>query len=170
MKKILLLLFSIIFISCSKNETIIVSPSKFSSPLKEEYKISSGQGIREIYCDGLENTIGLYHNGIDFACPDKTKVYAAKEGKVITVYPGYYNGEKWKGHRVYGGMIEIEHPDGTFTRYAHLSQTLKNEGEMVERGEQIGLSGGIKGRRASGISTGAHLHFEIIMDICSWVE
>ena len=94
-----------------------------------------------------------------------TKIYASKSGIVTSVYPSIDNGEKWKGHPIYGGLIEIQHYDGTSTRYAHLSKTLINEGSKVKQGDLIGLSGGEPGKRGSGVSTGPHLHFEIILDI-----
>ncbi len=144
---------------------------QFQFPVDEDYrnKITSNQGLR----DPLElanaggTTSGKYHNAIDIAVPDFTPVYAAKSGKIVEVYPSYYNGgAKYNGHPVYGGYIEIEHDDGTFsTIYAHLSMTSVHEGDLVETGDKIGYSGGVAGRRGSGQSTGPHLHFEIIVNI-----
>ena len=62
-------------------------------------------------------------------------------------------------------MIEIRHPDGTTSLYAHLSMTLVTEGTYVSKGQLIGLSGGVKGRRGSGNSTGPHLHFAVYLNI-----
>lgn len=143
---------------------------KCSFPLDKKYmaSISCGQGLREAIeaeeAGGI-STSGLWHNGIDFMCPDRTPVYAAKSGVVICCYPSFYNGQKWRGHSVYGGLVIIEHYDGTYTLYAHLSFTEIREGDFVYRGEQIGLSGGVRGRRGSGISTGPHLHFAMYMKL-----
>lgn len=142
---------------------------KFVFPLPDKYKnlISSYSGYREnskLDTGGSELQSNM-HYGIDYACPDKTPVYAAKDGYVTTVYPGYYNGPIWKGDKIYGGMIIIHHYDKTSTLYGHLSMTYVKEGTYVSAGDNIGLSGGVKGRRASGTSTGAHLHFAIFYDL-----
>ena len=145
-----------------------ILPFKFPLDSKYYYNISSTQGLRtpiELPNSG-GTTSGKYHNAIDISVPDFTPVYAAKAGKVVTVYPSYYNGGgKYKGHPQYGGLIEISHDDGTKSLYAHLSMTVVREGDTVKTGEKIGHSGGVPGRRGSGQSTGPHLHFEVILNI-----
>lgn len=143
--------------------------SRFHFPLPEQYRyyISSGQGLRDIIPaeSAGASTSGKWHNGFDFVCPNKTPVYAAKSGVVTEVYPSYYNGPyEYKGHPIYGGLIVISHYDGTITLYAHLSFTKVREGTIVYKGQEIGWSGGVKGRRGSGISTGPHLHFAIYLN------
>lgn len=142
----------------------------FIFPLDDVYRdnITSIQGLRTPI--SLPNaggtTSGKYHNALDIAVPDFTPVKAAKAGKVMVVYPSYYNGgRKFKGHPQYGGYIEIVHDDGTKTIYAHLSMTSVHEGDIVAVGQKIGNSGGVAGRRGSGTSTGPHLHFEVILNI-----
>ena len=150
------------------NSAKMVLPFKFPVDSKYRYNISSTQGLRtpiELPNAG-GSTSGKYHNAIDIAVPDFTPVYAAKSSKVKTGWPSYYNGgAKYKGHPQYGGYIEIQHDDNTESHYAHLSMTDVHEGDIVEVGETIGRSGGVAGRRGSGISTGPHLHFEIILNI-----
>lgn len=152
----------------SKNNSIEIA--KFSNPLPEEWmnRISSTQGLRNKIKsnNGGMVTENCYHNAIDIAVPEGTSVFATKVGKVVTVYPSYYNGgAKYHGHPVYGGLVEIQHDDGTKTMYAHLSYTIVREGDIVECGQKIGESGGVVGKRGSGKTTGPHLHYSIIMDL-----
>ena len=174
LKKLRFLLWLSILLTSSKiqkNQIIFQEHSieiiQFKSPLNQKFEITSEQGIRNIILDSNGNVIAgkIYHNALDFYVPEKTPVFASKSGAVITVYPSFYNGKKWKGHPYYGGLIELKHNDGTRTVYAHLSFTNVKEGETVEQGQEIGLSGGEINKRGSGVSTGPHLHFEIILDI-----
>ena len=85
------------------------------------------------------------HNGIDFAGKEGTNVIAVAGG-VVT----------WTGTKSgYGEMVEISHGDGFITRYAHNKQNLVVAGDVVRKGEPIGIMG------SSGRSTGAHVHFEV---------
>lgn len=85
------------------------------------------------------------HQGIDFDVPVGTSVGAAAPGRVYFV--GQLDGP--------GTLVVIEHADGYYTTYAHLSETLVSVGQFVDAGQPIALSGN------SGVSTGPHLHFEI---------
>lgn len=144
--------------------------SKLSFPLPDKYRyyISSKQGMRNAIQDvnaGGESSIANYHNAIDFAVSEGTPVYAARDGYVKTVYPGAWNGAAWKGHPTYGGLIELVHSDGITTLYAHLVRTQVKEGAFVKEGALIGNTGGVKGKRGSGNSTGPHLHFSVYINI-----
>jgi murein DD-endopeptidase MepM/ murein hydrolase activator NlpD len=86
-----------------------------------------------------------HHNGIDFDVPTGTTVHAAAMGSVYIV------GEK----EGYGTWVVLEHEDGYYTAYGHLSEVFVNEGQFVEMGQPIAESGN------TGISSGPHLHFEI---------
>lgn len=87
------------------------------------------------------------HNGIDLAAAIGTPIYAAKAGRVTVARGGYNDG--------YGNLVQLAHPDGSFTRYAHNSQIKVQPGQQVGQGELIALMGN------TGFSTGPHLHFEI---------
>ncbi len=91
---------------------------------------------------------GRMHKGVDWAVPVGTTVRASSGGTVVSA--GWSSG--------YGYCITISHPDGKQTRYAHLSKILVSVGEKVEQNEKIALSGN------TGNSTGAHLHFEILVN------
>ncbi|WP_066954960.1 M23 family metallopeptidase [Streptomyces lushanensis] len=86
-----------------------------------------------------------YHTGVDFLVDTGTEVKAVGAGTVVTA--------GWGGS--YGNQIVIEHSDGHYSQYAHLSSISVSEGDTVSEGQQIGLSG------ATGNVTGPHLHFEI---------
>jgi murein DD-endopeptidase MepM/ murein hydrolase activator NlpD len=83
------------------------------------------------------------HNGVDFAVPSGTPVWAAGHGKVIRA--GYVSG--------FGNLVEIQHPLGWVSQYAHLSQINVRVGQMVRQKHRIGSVG------KSGLATGPHLHY-----------
>lgn len=103
--------------------------------------VSSDYGWRRDPIDGKTR----FHSGIDYEVSPRTPVKSFMEGEVV--FSGWEKG--------YGNMVEIEHPNGYRSRYAHNSALLVKEGDHVESGTVISLSG------SSGRSTGPHLHFEI---------
>lgn len=86
-----------------------------------------------------------FHHGIDLGVRPRTRVYAARSGKVIRA--GWYGG--------YGNVVVIKHDEDYTTRYGHLSKIRVKVGQRVTPQQIIGLSG------SSGHATGPHLHFEI---------
>lgn len=86
-----------------------------------------------------------FHSGIDYAAPTGTPVYAPADGVVTRA----------ARRGGYGLMIEIDHPHGLSTRFAHLSRMLVSPGTQVQRGDVIGRIG------STGRSTGPHLHYEV---------
>jgi murein DD-endopeptidase MepM/ murein hydrolase activator NlpD len=89
---------------------------------------------------------GRMHRGIDIAAPIGTPIIAAAPGVVLT--SGWNDGG-------YGYMVEIQHPDGSMTRYAHNDRLYVRKGDTVQQGQRISDMG------STGRSTGPHLHFEI---------
>ncbi|MBP0000158.1 MAG: peptidoglycan DD-metalloendopeptidase family protein [Cyanobacteria bacterium SID2] len=89
---------------------------------------------------------GRMHNGIDIAGPVGTPIVAAAPGTVT--YARWNDGG-------YGNLVEVTHPDGSLTLYAHNNRILVSEGQQVNQGQQIAEMGN------TGYSTGPHLHFEI---------
>lgn len=105
---------------------------------------SSGFGRRSRPTKGASS----YHKGIDWATPTGTAVYASCGGTVAKA--GWGSG--------YGYVVYINHEDGRQTRYGHLSKVLVKAGQTVKQGEKIALSGN------TGVSTGPHVHFEILIN------
>jgi murein DD-endopeptidase MepM/ murein hydrolase activator NlpD len=85
------------------------------------------------------------HLGLDYGVPAGTPVHAANRGTVILARPLYFE----------GSCVVIDHGQGLFSLYLHLSDFKVKEGDQVETGQLIGLSGG------SGRATGPHLHLAI---------
>jgi hypothetical protein len=89
---------------------------------------------------------GRMHRGVDIAGPVGTPIVAAAAGKVISA------GWNYDG---FGNRVEILHPDGTVTLYAHTNKVLTKVGKHVRQGELIAEMG------STGNSTGPHLHFQV---------
>lgn len=89
-----------------------------------------------------------FHRGYDFAGKTGADVIAVASGLVLRA-------EHQKG---FGNMIEIKHPDGYSTIYAHNKENLVKVGDVVKKGQKIALLG------STGRSTGPHVHFEVHKD------
>ena len=89
-----------------------------------------------------------FHRGVDIAVSLGTPVYAGIRG--IVTFAGK------RGN--YGNLVEIKGSDGIKVRYAHLSKIDVVEGQRVSDGEKVAETGN------TGMSTGPHLHYEIIVD------
>lgn len=87
-------------------------------------------------------------NGVDIANSCGTPIYAAAEGTIISAFSSGYNGG-------FGQYLKLHHSNDTETLYAHLSKVLASNGDIVSKGQLIGLMG------TTGRSTGCHLHFEV---------
>ena len=114
--------------------------SGYTSPV-DGARISSKFGYR---IHPLSKTRKM-HTGVDYAAPTGTPVKATADGTVVRA--GVAGG--------YGNMVEIQHSDGTTSRYAHLHAFRTSVGRPVKQGQVVGLVG------STGRSTGPHLHFEI---------
>ncbi|NDP57919.1 MAG: M23 family metallopeptidase [Oxalobacteraceae bacterium] len=88
-----------------------------------------------------------FHEGIDFPAPTGTPIIAAAGGVVIAA----------EFHPQFGNMLEIDHGNEIVTRYAHASRLLMKVGDIVQRGQHVADIG------TTGRSTGAHLHFEVLV-------
>ena len=115
---------------------------------KDKCKIVSGFGYRF-------HPILKYrrlHSGIDLAARPGTPIYATGDGVVRVA------GRNPEGYSGYGVVVDIDHGFGFHTLYAHMTTMMVKEGQKVKRGEQVGTVG------STGMSTGAHLHYEVILN------
>ncbi|MGQ9838378.1 MAG: LysM peptidoglycan-binding domain-containing protein [Cyanobacteriota bacterium] len=111
-----------------------VSSSGFVWPVSGQ--ITSGFGYRR----------GRLHAGVDIPGPVGSPIIAVMEGSVI------FAGNGGDG---YGNRVDIRHPNGLVTRYAHGYQIYVSNGQYVQQGQTI------MSRGSTGWSTGPHLHFEV---------
>lgn len=107
--------------------------------------ITSGFGWRVHPITGEQRL----HKGIDIGAAMGAPILAASDGVVTEA--GWTDGG-------YGNIVELKHPDGTLTLYAHTSRVLVSKGDTVKRGDVIAEVG------STGRSTGPHLHFEVQPD------
>jgi len=112
-------------------------------PVKKGW-MSSGFGKRTDPFKGSKS----FHRGLDFAGKRGAEVVAVASGVVI-------RSEKGSG---YGNLVEIKHPDGYSTLYAHNKENLVKPGDVVSKGQTIALLG------STGRSSGPHVHFEVHRD------
>lgn len=119
----------------------LVNTVPLSEPMKHRYRTTSKYGTRKDPFSGRR----AFHSGLDFAGPIRAKIYATSNGRVT------FAGRKG----AYGKYIEIDHGMGIKTTYGHLAKIMVRKGDMIERGQVIGLQGN------TGRSTGDHLHYEV---------
>ncbi|KUR73129.1 hypothetical protein AQZ52_03275 [Novosphingobium fuchskuhlense] len=103
--------------------------------------MTSGYGMRRHPILGYVRM----HSGVDFAASWGSPIYAVTDGHVQ--YAGWHGG--------HGNYVRLEHGGGIATGYGHMSRIAVSPGAMVRRGQIIGYVG------STGLSTGAHLHYEV---------
>lgn len=96
----------------------------------------------------FNNTIKSYHGGTDFRAQIGTGIKASNDGKVALVQDRYLSGK----------TIVIDHGEGLYSLYFHLSEFQVKQGEKVKQGQVIAKSGD------TGRVSGAHLHFGIVIN------
>lgn len=111
----------------------------------DDVRLTSGFGIR---FHPLLNTRKM-HTGVDWACAFGTPIIAAGNGSIEEVgHKGYY-----------GNYIRIRHANGYQTAYGHMSRFGKyHPGDKVHQGDVIGYVG------STGLSSGPHVHFEVLVN------
>jgi murein DD-endopeptidase MepM/ murein hydrolase activator NlpD len=112
---------------------------KFRAPV--DAPVSDVFGTRRTFNGKVQSM----HQGLDYAVPKGTPVSAVNAGTVLLASPLYFE----------GNCVVLDHGQGLLTLYLHLSEIKVKPGERVERGQEIGLSGG------TGRATGPHLHLAV---------
>ena len=107
-------------------------------------KITSAYGNARVFNGSLKS----FHSGTDFRAMTGTKIRAVNNGVVVAASKRYYS----------GNAVIIDHGEGIYSSYSHLSKIDVKKGQKIKQGEELGLSG------ATGRVTGPHLHFSIIID------
>ena len=111
----------------------------FARPVQAE--ISDVFGVQRVFNGKVQST----HQGLDFRVPSGSPVAAVNRGRILLARPMFFE----------GNCVVIDHGQGLLTLYLHLSKFLVKEGDTVEKGQPIALSGG------TGRATGPHLHLAV---------
>jgi murein DD-endopeptidase MepM/ murein hydrolase activator NlpD len=97
----------------------------------------------------VNGTLHYRHAGLDYPAPIGTPVRAINDGRVA------FSGEQWTPGRI----VVLDHGGGIFSRYMHLSERRVAEGDLVARGDVVGLSGNTGGQRPA-----PHLHLDTFVN------
>lgn len=111
----------------------------FEAPAKAE--ISDVFGVQRVFNGAVKST----HEGLDFRVPSGTPVTAVNSGRVLLARLLFFE----------GNFVVIDHGQGLLSLYLHLSKISVKEGDEVQKGQEIGVSGG------TGRATGPHLHLAV---------
>ncbi|NOE25618.1 DUF5930 domain-containing protein [Ruegeria sp. HKCCD6157] len=113
----------------------------FANPVHSAVRFTSGYGSRRDPKTGGRRM----HNGVDFAGPQGTDIFATADG--VVTHAGWQSG--------FGRLVKIKHAFGIETLYAHNTKINVKVGQRVSRGDHIADMG------STGRSTGTHLHYEV---------
>lgn len=122
--------------------------AKLFNKAGKDYGVSSSYGQRNLTVNGRK--LGNYHIGTDYLYPQGTELVLPVDVEITGINTG---------HGDYGGHVFAysKELDGTF-HPSHMSRIDVKKGDVVKAGTVIGLSGGARGTKGAGTSTGAHLH------------
>lgn len=128
-------------------ETLIMERDLKSHAVPDGWPLTTGGVVTSTYGMRRHPISGRrsMHKGIDISGKHGSDIVAMADGLVI--FSGRKSG--------YGKIVEVRHPNGLETRYAHNSQNLVSEGDLVSKGQVIAKLG------STGRSTGPHVHFEV---------
>lgn len=131
-----------IIVKGNKYVADVGSTTSWGWPTDSGWTLSSGYAWRTSPITGVREL----HGGLDISGTGYgSNVYATNNGKVITA----------EYHYSYGNYVVINHNNGYYTLYAHMSKLNVSVGDVVARGDVIGYVG------MTGAATGPHVHYEI---------
>lgn len=130
-------------LASGNNVSHVVGSRTLAWPTSASNKVTSEFGMR------WHPVLKVYrsHSGVDIRTGYGAAILAADSGTVIT---STYSSS-------YGNYVVVSHGNGMSTLYAHMSSLSVKVGQDVSKGQQVGKSG------STGISSGPHLHFEVIV-------
>ncbi|MBP7898654.1 peptidoglycan DD-metalloendopeptidase family protein [Candidatus Gracilibacteria bacterium] len=119
-----------------------------------QWPVNPSRGISAYFHDdSYKARFGVGHQAIDIPTNQSTQIRAPKDG---IVYRAKDNGMGYS-------YIILSHKGKIMTVYGHVSSILVREGQVVQAGEVIGLTGGMPGTKGAGyMTTGPHLHLEVL--------
>lgn len=120
------------------------------------WPVKPSRGLSAYFRDSAyKATFGIPHNAIDIPVPQGTPMASSRDGYIYKIKD---NGTGYS-------YIIMTHTDSFMTVYGHVSEILVKEGQFVKAGDTIALSGGMPGTKGAGfITTGPHVHFEILKE------
>ncbi len=125
----------------------LVLRAPFTRPIESVYETTSPFGTRRYYDSGA-NSLDGYHAGQDFGAPPGITITAPAAGWIVLAEP----------LTVRGNAVIMDHGRGVFSGFWHMSEIKVTPGQYVNAGDTLGLVGN------TGLSTGAHLHWELRID------
>jgi len=157
-------LYGIVFENGTEVERQVLNTKVISPPVPAQVKIGTKKAVSRsggsfgIVAGRLTSSFGIrvhpvsgskiFHKGIDIGSARGNPVYAYAAGTVV--YAGWNAG--------YGNFVAIDHGNGMVTSYGHLSAIYVSVGQHVSARQRIGAVG------STGVSTGPHLHFEVMVN------
>lgn len=136
--------------------------SLYSIALTKEKRLASIPSIKPVKEDALSKNVKFlsgfgmrihpihkikkFHKGIDFTAPQGTDIQATGDGRIVSIN---------KTGSGFGKHLMIDHGFGYKTLYAHMHSITVKEGQIVKKGQKIGVVG------STGASTAPHLHYEV---------
>ena len=132
-------------------DPVLTATGKLLMPIPHA-TITQGFGPTSFSFEAAYAGFAHFHTGIDLSVPLGTPVFAAADGVVVLARPMTDAAGNLVG---YGNYVVVQHDTGLKTLYGHLLMIGVKEGDLVKRGQLIGLVG------STGNSTGPHTHFEV---------
>lgn len=126
----------------------VFTPPSTRQPIISGSKTGTGTMKWPAEMHVITQYFGWKHTGVDLDCGFTNDNHASDDG--IVQFAGWKNG--------YGYAVEINHGNSLVTRYGHHAKLYVQKGDVVKKGQALGLCG------TTGHSTGTHLHFEVMLN------